>query len=104
MKPENVLSPRRRITPGSLSVILTRPEPEYPDRSWSLAEMEYDGKLRVGCRWNGITNDPNSLGHPRSHGQAAWFILPDEIGWPLADMIKRNSEAPKARPDPGTTA
>lgn len=83
MKPQDALSPRNRLDPGSLNVIYTA-----PDGSWSLAEMIWDGDPRVGCRWNGDINDPEDKGNPRSHGQGTWFILPDEIGIPLASLTK----------------
>ncbi len=83
MKPQDALSPRNRLDPGSLNVIYTA-----PDGSWSLGEIIWDGDPRVGCRWNGDINDPEDKGNPRSHGQGTWFVLPDEIGIPLASLTE----------------
>lgn len=83
MKPQDALNPRNRIADGSLNVIYTA-----PDGSWSLAEMVWDEEPAVGCRWNGDINDPNDKGNPRSHANGTWFILPNEIGGPLAALAK----------------
>jgi hypothetical protein len=83
MKPQDALSPRERIKDGTLSVIYTA-----PDGEWSLAEMVFDDEPRVGCRWNGDINDPEDKGNPRSHRQGTWFIFPDEIGFPIATLVK----------------
>jgi hypothetical protein len=87
MRPEDALSPRSRLVGDSLTVIHISP-PNERGRSWSLAEMVWDGNPRVGCRWNGNLDDPEDRGNPRSHGQGTWFILPDEIGQPIAALIK----------------
>jgi hypothetical protein len=71
------------MAPGSLNVIYTS-----PDGYWSLAEMIWDGGRRVGCRWNGDITDPEDKGNPRSHANGTWFILPDAIGLPVAEMAK----------------
>lgn len=83
MKPQDALSPRNRIGPGTLKILYTA-----PNGDWSLAEMVWDEEPRVGCRWNGDINDPEDKGNPRSHSQGTWFILPDEIGFPIASLIK----------------
>lgn len=83
MKPQDALSPRNRIKDGTLNVIYTA-----PDGGWSLAEMIWDEELRVGCRWNGDIADPEDKRNPRSHSQGTWFILPDEIGFPIATLVK----------------
>ncbi len=83
MRPQDALSPRNRIKAGSLDVIYTTPAGE-----WSLAEMVWDGEPRVGCRWNGDIDDPEDKGNPRSHSQGTWFIFPDEIGFPIAMLVR----------------
>lgn len=83
MRPEDALSPRNRIGEGSIRVIYTA-----PDGSWSLATMVWDGVDVVGCRWNGDFDDPQDKGNPRSHGQGTWFILPNELGHPVAALAE----------------
>jgi hypothetical protein len=54
MRPENALSPRKRLDASSLDVIYRSPVNER-GRSWSLAKMTWDGVPdRVGCRWDGL--------------------------------------------------
>jgi hypothetical protein len=83
MKPQDALSPTARIKAGSLNVIYTA-----PDGEWSIAEMVFDDEDRVGCRWNGDIHDPEDKGNPRSHNHGTWFILPNEIGFPIAMLVK----------------
>lgn len=83
MDPRNVLSPQRRLDSASLNVIHTDPAGE-----WSLAEMIWDGAPCVACRWNGDIHNHKDKGNPRSHGNGTWFVLPDEIGAPIAAMVK----------------
>ncbi len=83
MRPEFAISPRNKIDAATLKILHTA-----PDGSFSVAEMVYDGALRIGCRWNGNINDPEDKGHPRSHGQGTWFMLPDDLGEGLAAMVK----------------
>jgi len=55
--------------------------------------MTWDGDEQVvGIRWNGDLNDPNDKGNPRSHGQATWFILPDEMAF-FAKAFVEEAEA-----------
>ncbi len=83
MRPQDALSPRNRIAPGSLNVIFTAANGE-----WSVAEMVWDGKRSFGVRWNGDINDPDDKGNPRSHANGTWFILPDEIGQPISALAR----------------
>jgi hypothetical protein len=88
MRPQDALSPRNKIEADSLDVIYTA-----PGGGWSLAEVVWDGEARVGCRWNGDINDPEDKGNPRSHNQGTWFVLPDEIGFPIAMMVRTFRDA-----------
>jgi hypothetical protein len=75
MDPKDALSPRNRITAGSIAIIYT-----HPSTDWSVATMTYDGHAAVGMRWNGDINDRKDLGYPSARGtNGAWFVLPDEI-------------------------
>jgi hypothetical protein len=60
MRPEDALSPRDRLTTGSLTIIYTH----RLEHSWSVAEMEWDRVRRVGCRWNGNLDDSEDKGQP----------------------------------------
>jgi hypothetical protein len=93
MNPLDVDSPKPKtgkpgIEPGSIHVIITR-EAETPGKTWSMAEMMRGGRRRIGVRWDGDPNDPDDLGHPSVHGNATWFVLPDAIGIPIADLFLR---------------
>jgi hypothetical protein len=61
------------------------------DGNWSVAELDWrdeDGTVcpvKV-CRWNGKLNDPKDLGHPHSHGQGVWFVLPDKLHLALMEL------------------
>lgn len=89
--PGTVLSPRDFV--DSVNVI-------HDDgaASYSLAEIEWEGKKCIAIRWNVARreqDDPNkqsgakmSVGMPSSHGIPVWFILPD-------DLFDKNSAAYK---------
>ncbi|MBF0872110.1 MULTISPECIES: hypothetical protein [Acetobacteraceae] len=81
MHPSKVLSPKSHIAPSSLKVFYI-----HPDGWWSLARMHYDGEERIGIRWNGEIDNPSDLGHPVSTGHATWFLLPTELGEPVAQL------------------
>ncbi len=75
MDPKDALSPRNRITAGSIAILYT-----HPSTDWSVATMIYDGHAAVGMRWNGDIADRRDLGYPSARGSnGAWFVLPDEI-------------------------
>lgn len=95
MKPEEAQSPRNRIREGSIRVIYTS-----PDGNWSLAEMIYDENRAIACRWNGDIDDPEDKGNPRSHAQGTWFVMPDELGEPIAAMAKMFGNGHPAYPAP----
>lgn len=95
MRPEDAQSPRNRIQDGSLRVIYTA-----RDGAWSLAEMIYDEEPRVACRWNGDLDDPEDKGNPRSHAQGTWFVLPDELGGPIAAFVRVFGNGHKSYPAP----
>jgi hypothetical protein len=92
MKPEDALSPRDRIWPGSLKILHIS-----NDRWWSIASLRWRSDADdpdywedvIACRWNGELDNPDDKGNPRSHGQGTWFILPG----PLAAMAQGLVEA-----------
>ena len=87
MDPRNALSPKGRLQADTLEVSFTS-----KDGSWSLAKMVWDEHPVVGMRWNGEISSPSDLGNPTSHGQATWFILPNEIGRPLVELLQATGE------------
>jgi hypothetical protein len=46
--------------------------------SWSVARVTWEGRERIGIRWNGGDDGPG-IGNPQSRGNATWFILPEEL-------------------------
>jgi hypothetical protein len=45
---------------------------------WSVARVTWEGRERIGIRWNGGDDGPG-IGNPQSRGNATWFILPEEL-------------------------
>jgi hypothetical protein len=82
--PESVRTPKKRV--GSVDVIF-----DGGTGNWSLALLDFDGKERVGIRWNG--EDGPSIGNPQSHGQPTWFILPTELGPVVREQAEQLSHA-----------
>ena len=89
MKPEKVISPKRKIK--DVYFIF-----EQKTEGFSLATMKYGESVRIGIRWNGKDDE---LGYPQSNGYATWFILPKSVAISYAkkidnpDMIKAFSLA-----------
>ena len=70
--PKAVLSPKGRVK--GVKVIFDKgPVP----KSWSVAEIEWDGQKAIGIRYNGDSESTKGL--PQARGNPAWFIVPDEI-------------------------
>ena len=55
---------------------------------WSVARVVWEGKERIGIRWNG-GNDDTGIGNPQSRGNATWFILPAELEGALLDRVEQ---------------
>lgn len=72
MDPKGVLTPKSMIS-GKIEVLVDRGE-----WAWSLCRLTWDGKPRLGMRWNGSFRD-RSMGNPQSRGKPTWFILPEEM-------------------------
>lgn len=77
--PKLVLSPKARIS--KLKVIFDGGEEGISKDGYSIAEMEWDGEIRIGLRWNGSDQceDASTVGNPQSRGLATWFILPSSF-------------------------
>ncbi len=76
-----------------------------PKASWTLVDVVldrgadgcayaigmWDGRRRVGFRWNG--NDDSPLGNPQSRGIATWIMLDPKLNFRVLRMVEReNSE------------
>ena len=59
------------------------------ENSWSLARMKWDSTPTIAMRWNGgSANGKHSIGNPHSRGYPTWFVLPEEIGSAIEQMLK----------------
>ena len=90
IKPELAISPKSRLRKGSLVVIHDGGQNKCDNKNWSMAEMVWDGVVRIGLRWNG--DDETPAGNPQSRGQATWFILPPEIAEVVYEWVKKNKK------------
>ena len=52
---------------------------------WSVARVNWEGRDRIGIRWNG--GEGAGVGNPQSRGNATWFILPDELSEVVLNRI-----------------
>src|ERR1700692_4783651 len=71
VEPATVWAPKASIR--SVEVLYNRGSGE-----WSAARVIWDGKERIGIRWNGGDDGPG-IGNPQSRGNVTWFILPAEL-------------------------
>lgn len=88
MRPQDALGPRGRLEPASLDVFCTA-----PDGSWSFAKVMRDSAPGVGCRWDKGIDDPEDRGNPRGRAHGTWFVLPDEVGFPLMTLAQTFQQA-----------
>jgi hypothetical protein len=70
--PKTVLSPKERVK--SVEVVFDRGP---VDRSWSVAQLQWDNSTAVGIRWNGDRESTKGL--PQARGNPTWFIVPPEL-------------------------
>ncbi len=106
VKPENVISPKNRLT-GPIEVladfgpqlpgISREPGGAEERQGYSVARFTWDGNDAVGIRWNG-TEEPNDIGTPQSRGIATWFILPGDIAKIVVEHIEANPPTPVREP------
>lgn len=52
---------------------------------WSVARVVWEGKEKIGIRWNG--ENGHGIGNHQSRGNATWFILPEELEEPILNKI-----------------
>jgi len=84
VEPATVWAPKASIR--SVEVLYNRGEGQ-----WSVARVIWEGKERIGVRWNGGDDSPG-IGNPQSRGNATWFILPEELESAVLDQIERLSD------------
>jgi len=79
VEPTTVWAPKASIR--SVEVLYNRGQGE-----WSVARVTWEGRERIGIRWNGGDDGPG-IGNPQSRGNATWFILPDELAEVILSKI-----------------
>lgn len=86
--PQTVVSPKSLI--ATVDVLYN----SGPGRgwSWSVARLEYDGRERIGIRWNG-SEEEAGIGNPQSRGRPTWFVVPDELAALVREMAEQLSNA-----------
>jgi hypothetical protein len=67
VKPEQVLSPRKRV--GGIVEVIYDPGED----GMSVARIVWDNQVVVATRWNGTAQQP--LGNPVSRRQPTWFVV-----------------------------
>ena len=73
MDPQGVRTPKNRLS-GDIEVLA-----DTGERGWSICRFIWDGKTRMGIRWNGSFNSEENMGNPQSRGKPTWFILPEDV-------------------------
>ncbi|MEI8294986.1 MAG: hypothetical protein WCG04_00480 [Alphaproteobacteria bacterium] len=82
VNPNAVLTPKGKIK--NLHVLH-----DGGEHSWSLARMTWDNAEVLAMRWNGgMVNGKKTSGNPVSRGYPTWFVVPDEVGQALLQMVK----------------
>jgi hypothetical protein len=79
--PHMVVAPRNRIT--SVEVLYNNIKD-----GWSVARLGFDGKERLGIRWNGSERE-QGIGNPQSRGKPTWFVIPSELTDVILEKIER---------------
>jgi hypothetical protein len=82
INPSTVLSPKNAI--ANLNVL-------HNNGSWSVAELNWNGKPALGVRWNG-SNDESGVGTPQSRGLPMWFIVPNELAEAIKDALPQKTD------------
>lgn len=92
-KPLQVVSPKEYLK--VIKIIC-----DYGEKSYSIAELDWDGKICYGIRWNIARNEWNDeekknenkkcIGMPSSRGYPVWFILPDNFNKFIESSIVDN--------------
>ncbi len=73
MDPQGVRTPKNRLS-GDIEVLA-----DTGEWGWSICRFIWDGKTRMGIRWNGSFNSEENMGNPQSRGKPTWFILPEDV-------------------------
>ena len=83
--PHDVHSPRSHWR--LINVLYDGGPTDDDHRGWSVATGTWDGKKRLGIRWNGGSDD--NLGQPNAFNNPTWFIVPGEMEAAVLDAVKR---------------
>ena len=81
IKPNTVTSPQRRLKLGNIIY-------DGKDDSFSIAEIEWDGRKGIGIRWNG-SKAKDVKGNPVSRGYPTWFVVPEELELSILNAVKK---------------
>lgn len=76
VEPATVIAPRTVIS--EVEVVYDSHRDSGNEESWSVAKLLWDGKRRLGIRWNG-DHRSKSVGTPQAFGQPTWFLVPTEL-------------------------
>lgn len=71
VKPVSVCAPK--VSVRSVEVLY-----DTGSGGWSAARIDWEGRERIGIRWNGAEGSPG-IGNPQSRGNATWFIIPEDL-------------------------
>ena len=83
--PQSVDSPKDRLK--HMRVVQTT-------TYWALAIGIWDNNPALLIRWNGDADRP--LGNPVSSANPTWFVLPDDLWWPVLGGVENLQERVKA--------
>lgn len=79
--PEKVTSPKEFVREVRLLH-------DHGPGEWSVVGLNWEGKERVGIRWNGEEGE-TGVGNPQSRGHPTWFLLPLELQDAVLKEVKR---------------
>jgi len=88
VRPEEVLSPRKRV--GGIIEVIHDPG----EKQMSVARILWDNEPVVAVRWNGTSEQP--LGNPMSRRQPTWFVVD---GYAASSVEQAAREAAEKSPD-----
>lgn len=92
MKPENVISPIKKVK--NVKVLYTDENDNF-----SIVSLLWCGNKRIAIRWDG---SDDGLGFPQSRGKATWFILPQKVALAFALSIDNTEMAQVIRASSST--
>ncbi|HMH00442.1 MAG TPA: hypothetical protein VK555_03460 [Terriglobales bacterium] len=79
IRPASVIAPRSALR--AVDVLY-----ETGEDGWAVAQLNWNGDLVLGIRWNGGLE--SSLGTPNARGIPTWFIVPPELEEVIRERIE----------------